>query len=74
MTKKEKLEARIRNNPKNVALNEFESLVNIYGHIKPGSKHAKAVLGNKTLTYKRANPVAEVYVNDLLKLIDLQGG
>jgi hypothetical protein len=74
VTKKEKLEARIRNNPKNVTLHEFESLVNIYGHIKPGSKHAKAVLGNRTLTYKRANPIATVYVDDLLKLIDLQGG
>jgi hypothetical protein len=74
VTKKDKLEARSRNNPKNVTLNEFESLVNIYGHIKPGGKHAKAVLGNRTLTYKRANPVGAVYVTDLLKLIDLQGG
>ncbi len=74
MTKKEKLEAHIRNNSKNVSLNEFEALVNIYGYSKPGGKHAKAVLGNKTLTYKRANPIDPVYVDDLLKLIDLQGG
>lgn len=73
MTKKEKLEARIRNNPKNVTLKEFEALINVYGHIKPGGKHPKAVLGNRTLTYKRANPVGEVYVNDLLKIIDLGG-
>jgi hypothetical protein len=31
MSKKEKLEARIRNNPKNVSLEDFETLVNKYG-------------------------------------------
>jgi hypothetical protein len=70
MTKKEKLEARIRNNPKNVSLADFEYLVNEYGRIKPGNKHAKAVIGTRTLTYKRVNPIPPEYVTDLLKIID----
>jgi hypothetical protein len=70
MTKKEKLEAKIRNNPKNVSLDEFESLINKYGHINMGGKHAKARIGNFTLTYKRANPVPFEYVIDLLDIID----
>ncbi len=32
MSKKEKSEARIRNNPRNVSLNDFEALVNKYGY------------------------------------------
>ena len=70
MSKKEKLETRIRNNPKNVSLDEFESLVNKYGHIHMGDKHAKARIGNFTLTYKRVNPLPPEYVIDLLEIID----
>ena len=70
MIKKEKLEAMIRNNPKNISLDDFEYLVSEYGYIKPGSKHAKAVIGMRTLTYKRVNPIPSEYVVDLLKLID----
>lgn len=70
MTKKEKLETRIRNNPKNVSLDEFESLVLVYGHIKMGSKHAKARIGEYVLTYKRKNPIPPEYVEDLLEIID----
>ena len=70
MSKKEKVEARIRNNPKNVSLGDFESLVNKYGRIEMGGKHAKARIGNATLTYKRVNPIPPEYVNDLLEIID----
>lgn len=70
MTKKDKLETKIRNNTKNVSLNEFETLARQYGHIKPGSKHAKAIIGTQTLTYKRVNPIPAPYVKDLLELID----
>ncbi len=70
MTRKEKLEARIRNNPKNVSLSDFEALVNRHGHIDMGSKHAKARIGNFTLTYKRVNPIPPEYVTDLLDIID----
>ena len=70
MTKREKLEAKIRNNPKNVSLGEFEALVNQYGHIKMGGKHAKAIIGDVTLTYKRVNPIPSEYVTDLLGIID----
>ena len=70
MSKKEKVEARIRNNPKNVSLDDFEALVNKYGRIEMGGKHAKARIGNATLTYKRVNPIPPEYVTDLLEIID----
>ena len=70
MSKRQKLEVRIRNNPKNVSLGDFESLVNKYGRIEMGGKHAKARIGKFTLTYKRVNPVPPEYVNDLLEIIE----
>jgi adenylosuccinate lyase len=70
MSKKDKLEARIRNNLKNVTLDDFETLVSMYGRIEMGSKHAKARLGNATMTYKRVNPMPSEYVTDLLNIID----
>jgi hypothetical protein len=70
MSKKEKLEARIRHNPKNVSLEDFESLSNEYGRVEMGGKHAKVRIGNATLTYKRVNPMPHEYVTDLLEIID----
>lgn len=70
MSKKEKLEARIRNNSRNVCLNDFESLACVYGSIEMGAKHAKAGIGRSVLTYKRVNPMPSEYVNDLLEIID----
>jgi hypothetical protein len=70
MSKKEKLEAKIRNNPKNVSLGDFELLIGKYGRIQMGAKHAKARIGNFTLTYKRVNPIPSEYVSDLLEIID----
>lgn len=70
MSKKEKLEARIRNNPRNVTLDDFETLVRKYGHVEMGSKHARARIGNATLTYKRVNPMPPEYVVDLFEIID----
>jgi hypothetical protein len=73
MTKQDKLEAKIRNNPSNVSLTDFEALVNNYGHIKMGGKHAKACIGQRTQTYKRENPMKADYVMDLLEMIDNTG-
>ena len=70
MSKKGKLEARIRNNPRNVSLDDFEALVNNYRNIELGAKHSKARIGNATLTYKRVNPMPPEYVTDLLEIID----
>ena len=70
MSKKGKLEAKIRNNPRNVSLDDFEALVNSYGTVEIGAKHAKAKIGNATLTYKRVNPMPPEYVTDLLEIID----
>ncbi len=71
MSKKEKVEARIRNNPRNVSLDDFEALINKYGWIEMGGKHAKARIGNAILTYKRVSPIPPEYVNDLLEIIDV---
>jgi hypothetical protein len=70
MSKKDKLEDKIRRNPRNVSLGDFEILVDQYGRVEMGSKHAKARIGNITLTYKRVNPMPPEYVTDLLDIID----
>jgi hypothetical protein len=57
MSKKIKLEVRIRNNPRDVSLSDFEALVNKYGYTEMGGKHAKARIGSAVMTYKRVNPM-----------------
>ena len=71
MSKRNKREERIRQNPYNVSLEDFETFINIYGYIEAGAKHHKAVIGNYSMTYKRENPMKSVYVKQLLKYIDL---
>jgi hypothetical protein len=70
MSKKQKREQKIRENPSNVSLDDFEWLVNQYGHIKAGGNHLIAVVGVKALSYKRTNPVHTVYVKQLLDMIN----
>lgn len=70
MNKRDKREQRIRQNPTNVSLEDFEGLVNTYGYIKGSGSHLKARIGAFTLPYKRENPVKTVYVKELPKLID----
>jgi hypothetical protein len=72
VSKRDKREERIRRNPANVSLENFEALVKRYGYIEPGAKHYKAVIGNYSMTYKRENPMKSVYVKQLLKYIDLR--
>jgi hypothetical protein len=71
LSKRNKREERIRQNPNNVSLEDFEAFINIYGYIEAGAKHYKAVIGNYSMTYKRENPMKSVYVKQLLKYIDL---
>ena len=70
MSKKEKLLDKIRQNARNVSLEEFESLINTYGYIEQGSKHPKAIFGEITLPYKKENPVKLCYVLELIEIID----
>ncbi len=70
MSKQEKIEQQIRNNPTNVSLKDFEALINLYGYIKEGGKHPKARIGNQTMPYKRENPVKPGYIKDLLQMIN----
>ena len=70
MSQKEKLLAKVRRNPRNVSLGEFESLINGYGYIEEGAKHPKAITGSYTLPYKRENPIKSCYVVELLEIID----
>lgn len=71
VSKRDKKEERIRDNPANVSLEDFEALINQYGYIEKGAKHYKAVIGDYIMTYKRENPIKSVYVKQLLKYIDL---
>ena len=70
MTKKEKREQKIRDNPNNVSLEDFESLINQYGCIKEGGKHPQALIGHRVFSYKRKNPVRPHFVKNILELID----
>lgn len=70
MTRKQKLEDKIRNNIRNVSLHDFESLINMYGYIEEGGKHPRAIIDNCTLPYTREKRVKSCYVKDLLDIID----
>ncbi len=70
MTKNEKREQKIRLNPNNVSLADFEALVRQYGYIKGGGRHPKARIGDSTMPYKRENPVKAIYVKELINIID----
>jgi len=70
MSRKEKRELKIRDNLKNVSLEDFEWLVNRYGYIKPGGSHSLAVIGDRMYPYPRTNPVNQNYVKGNLEIID----
>ena len=70
MPGKKKLLDKVRKNPRNVTLGEFEALINMYGYIEMGGKHPKAIIGVHTMPYKRENPVKSCYVKELISIID----
>jgi hypothetical protein len=70
MTHKDKRLPATRNNPRNVSLSNFETLVNSFGYIEEGAKHPKAIIGVHMLPYKRENPMKACYVLALLEIID----
>ena len=72
MTRAQKSLEAILRNPRNVPLRKFEALIKQYGNIEEGSKHPKAIIGTRTMTYKRENPVKSCYVKELLDIIDEQ--
>jgi transcriptional regulator of heat shock response len=68
MTRKEKRELKIRENTKNVSLEDFEWLINQHGYIKAGGSHAVAVIGNTSYPYPRKNPMGQPYVRRLITI------
>jgi hypothetical protein len=70
MSKLEKREQKIRNNPKDVALEDFEWLINKYGYIRMGGSHAVAVIAKISFPYPRNNPMRLPYVKRLIEIID----
>jgi hypothetical protein len=70
MSKADKREQRIRENTNNVSLEDFEALINQYGHIEFGGSHPKAIIGNIMFPYKRENPIKPAYVKEILEIID----
>jgi hypothetical protein len=72
LAKREKREEKLRNNPNNVSLADFEWLISKHGYIKEGSKHPQAVIGNRSFPYTRTSPIRTPYVEKLLEIIDSQ--
>lgn len=70
MSKADKREQRIRNNPDNVSIVEFEALIMRYGKIVESGSHPKAIIGGYVFSYKRKNPMSACYVENILKIID----
>jgi hypothetical protein len=70
MTRKDRREQKIRDNPTNVSLTEFEALVKKYGEVIEGGSHPKAHINKHYYPYKRHNPVNAHYVRGVLRLID----
>ena len=70
MSKKDKREQKIRDNTKNVSLEDFEWLINQYGYIKIGGSHSVAVIKNTSYAYPRKNPMGQPYVKRLIEIID----
>jgi hypothetical protein len=68
---KKSLEA-IRRNPGNVALRDFEALIERYGYVEEGAKHPKAIIGTRTMPHKRETPVKSCYVKELLEITEEQ--
>lgn len=69
MTREKKSLEAIRRNPRNVSLRDFEALIGRYGCIEEGGKHPKAIIGTRTLPYKRESTVKSCYVKELLEMI-----
>jgi hypothetical protein len=74
VTKREKLEAKICNNPRNVSLENFEALIKQYGKIIGGGSHPKAYINNHIYPYKKENPVKAHYVEAVITFIDEMKG
>jgi hypothetical protein len=70
MSRKQKLLDKVRRNIRNVSREDFEALINACGYIEEGGKHPKAIIGNRTMPYKREKRIQSCYVNDLLEIID----
>ena len=49
MARKRKLLDKMRRNPRNVSLLDFEALINDYGYVEEGGKHPKAIIGRYTM-------------------------
>jgi hypothetical protein len=70
MSRQENREQKIRSNIRDVSLEDFEWLINRYGYIKSGARHALAIIANRVYAYKRTSPVRPPQVRKILELID----
>jgi hypothetical protein len=71
MTKSRKRLDKVKQNPRNVPLGDFEALARLYGTIKEGTKHPRvAITGQPSIPYKRESPVKKCYVDELLEAIE----
>lgn len=70
MSKRDKREEKIRTNPRNVSLSDFEWLAQQYGTLMEGGNHPQIVIGYYKVSYKKTNPLKVAYVRQLLEIID----
>jgi hypothetical protein len=73
MSKTDKREQKIRQNTRNVSLEDFEWLIGKYGKVEQGGKHGLASIGNTRYSYRRQNPMNFHYVEELLRVIEEKG-
>jgi len=73
MSKTDKREQKIRQNTRNVSLEDFEWLISKHGKVEQGGKHGLASIGNTRYSYRRQNPMNFHYVEELLRVIEEQG-
>jgi hypothetical protein len=69
MSKADKALEAIRSNSRNVAQHDFESLASRYGRIEEGGRHPKVIIGDRTMFYKRENPIKSCYTKELIEMI-----
>ncbi len=72
MSKTDKREQKIRQNTKDVSLEDFEWLIKKHGKVEHGGKHGLANIGSTRYAYRRQNPMNFHYVEELLRIIDNQ--
>ena len=78
MSKLKKLFKDIKNNPKNVRFKDLQKLLLIFGFTekqpKSGSSHYTYTSGKNRITIPKHYPVNEIYVKEVIKMLEEKKG